>query len=483
MAVGGLDVRSWLLDGLTASREAADALPKLEEEQELRTFLDDKFGIRIPNKRVCKHHSTPWRALCDAYFARHRVCVWKGSRGLAGKTFLLSALGLAEALTLRADVVVLGGSGEQSKRVLASMTDAWSYPSAPTEQIKGDLGRKETTFRAGNSITALLASQASVRGPHPQRLRLDEVDEMAWPIFKAAMGQPMTKRGIEAQTVMSSTHQYPNGTMTKVLSMAAERGWPVHEWCWKETVEPHGWLTRREVEAKRNELTEETWRVEVELGEPSAEGRAINDLSLGKLFDQERGEYAGADGEEVRHLQPAKSNGADATFVHGADWARKQDKTCVVSMRTDVRPFEIAAYQRVNKRPWPVLIQILVDRLAHYTGKACHDATGIGDVIDSLLDPEQTWPIIMVGRDRQDLLTEYVAAIERGEIVGPMIRTAQQEHRWLTQEVLYGTEHPPDTVVAGAMAYRAARLASRDNDWRGQIKDYGVGSEPTWRLN
>jgi hypothetical protein len=39
-----------------------------------------------------------------------------------------------------------------------------------------------------------MASQASVRGPHPHRLRLDEVDEMALDIFDAAMGQTLEGR-------------------------------------------------------------------------------------------------------------------------------------------------------------------------------------------------------------------------------------------------------------------------------------------------
>jgi hypothetical protein len=57
---------------------------------------------------VCPGHSTPWRAFCDAYFARTPVQVWVASRGFGGKSFLLSLLGLVEALTLGADTNLLG---------------------------------------------------------------------------------------------------------------------------------------------------------------------------------------------------------------------------------------------------------------------------------------------------------------------------------------------------------------------------------------
>jgi hypothetical protein len=69
-----------------------------------------------------------------------------------------------------------------------------------------------------------------------QRLRLDEVDELEIQLFDSALGQPMDKRGIRSQVVASSTHQYADGTMTELLRRANERGWPVHEWCWRENI-------------------------------------------------------------------------------------------------------------------------------------------------------------------------------------------------------------------------------------------------------
>ena len=81
-----------------------------------------------------------------------------------------------------------------------------------------------------------------MRGPHLQRLRIDEADEMLLAVLDAAHGQPMDRAGVQAQTVISSTHQHPDGTMTAVLQRAAARGWPVYQWCYRDTLEPHGWL-------------------------------------------------------------------------------------------------------------------------------------------------------------------------------------------------------------------------------------------------
>ena len=142
---------------------------------------------------------------------------------------MLALLGLTEALTLKADVNILGGSGEQSRRVHEAMARLWSAPGAPLELLKSEPGKRETKLRFGNVVQALMASQASVRGPHPQRLRLDEVDEMDLSILDASMGQTMSTQGVPAQTVISSTHQNPDGTMSEILKRAASKGWPVFE--------------------------------------------------------------------------------------------------------------------------------------------------------------------------------------------------------------------------------------------------------------
>jgi len=170
-------------------------------ERTLKEFVYVAFGVTIPDNKICEHHNTPWQAFCDAYFARSPVTVWKASRGFGGKSFLLALLGLVETATLGADVNVLGASGEQSGRVLAHMQRFWNHPNAPRDQLASTVQR-ETRMKNGARVEALMASQTSVRGPHPQRLRMDEIDEMKVELLDAALGQPMSSEKIPAQTVM-----------------------------------------------------------------------------------------------------------------------------------------------------------------------------------------------------------------------------------------------------------------------------------------
>lgn len=258
----------------------------ITSESTLRDFVRLAWGVNIPDKQVCPHHTTPWRAFADAYFARYPVTVWHGSRGFAGKSFTLAALGLTEAVALKADVNILGGSGAQSKRVLEHETNLWHYKNAPRNLLSADAS-SITRLTTGAKIEALMASQASVRGPHPQRLLLDEIDEMELSILEAAQGQPMSKNGIPAQTVMSSTRQYRNGTMQTILERAKEKGWKVYEWCYRETMEPHGWLTQAEIDGKRSEVTDKMWETEYENQEPSSESRIFDNVQIRTITDEE----------------------------------------------------------------------------------------------------------------------------------------------------------------------------------------------------
>lgn len=236
-----------------------------ESDSELWWYVLFMWGVQLPKTAVCPGHQSPFQAFADAYFARHPVNVWKASRGFGGKTFTLSLLGMTELVNLGAFVTILGGSGAQSMRVHETMTELWERPRAPKHLLAKEPTKYDTYLTNGGKVRTLMASQKSVRGAHPQRLRLDEIDEMELGILTAAQGQPMRKKingvWVDTNTVMSSTHQYPDGTMTWALRTAKERNWPVYHWCYRETSDRTGWLDPQEVERKRMEISQYMWCV------------------------------------------------------------------------------------------------------------------------------------------------------------------------------------------------------------------------------
>jgi len=390
------------------------------------------------------------------------MSVWKGSRGLAGKTFLMALLTLVEGLTLKIDVNLLGGSGGQSTLGLRYLNDFLTGSNI----VQGGLATNvshETRLQNGAFLRALMASQTSVRGPHPVRLRLDEVDEMDLDIFDASLGQPMSKNGVLSQVTASSTHQYPDGTMTEVLKRAGAEGWPCYEWCFRESqASPHGWLSQAEVDRKRSQVPKSMWSVEYELQEPSTEGRAIDTASVALMFDRSLGAFEGKEGERIEIEAPVPN----VRYAHGADWARKVDYTDIGTLKLQPKQHILVAFERMRRRPWDLMVERFALRLKRYGGEAAHDATGLGDVVDRMLQltGQKAEPVMFVGRERKDVLSEYVAAVEQREIRAPFIRSMESEHRYCTVDDLYGAGHPPDSVVMGALAYRASRKKRAPKD-------------------
>jgi hypothetical protein len=439
-------LQTWSLNQSVA--DASADIPVIRTDDDLDAFLQDRLGIVLPNVVVCQHrgHSTPWRAFHEAYFGRTEVAVWKASRGFGGKSFTLGLLAWTEAVTLRADVNVLGGSGEQSARVVEALDTFWSHPAAPRSALASDsTTAPKQRLIWGNVVRALKASQTSVRGPHPQRLRCDEVDEMDVRILKSALGQPMSKGPVLSQVVLSSTHQYPDGTMTDVLTWAVDKGWPVHEWCYRETLEPHGWLTRTEVERKRATMTQLDFDTEVEMQEPNPADLAFNRDAVNASF------VPGAfeDGPEP-----------GARYAHGADWGKKTHVCAFASLKLLVDQVALVAFQTMARQGWPVLTATFEAQVQRFGGgEAWHDGTGIGDVIGDYLTIPATG-LIMVGMARKQLFEDLIMAIEGGEVLIPDIPETRKLKRVLqlcTRANLFGDDHPPDEIVGLAMAYRAAR--------------------------
>lgn len=508
---------------------------------------------------------------CDGFLVHN-------SRGFGGKSFLLATLGLTEAIILGANVTILGGSGAQSQNVHKYMQKFWTKPFAPKNLLKSDPTKMKTELRNGAEISALLASSTSVRGPHPARLRLDECDEMDVSILDAALGQPMDQNGIKAQTVLSSTHHYPDRTMTEILARAREKGWAVYEWClggghtkircssgWKDItevtpedeimtrsgwakvqhvtktgVEPclrvllsnkkalvctdshkvlrfdgswveakslqprdklwgineageheevtiesihdlglslpvydigvheahelvaegvvvhncyrenmgeDGWLTREEIDRKKALVPEIMWQTEYELQEPSVEGRAFSAGKVEASFTPSLGEFS-SDYIRIEEPQP------NSTYITGVDWAKSQDYTIILTFKADDTPWVLVCAERMQRKPWPVLLEVVKNRIREYPGACVHDATGLGAVLDDYLDDLRSAGEVLTGRNRVGLFSDYVAAIESGNILGPRISWVYDDHRYCRVADLWGEGHPPDSVVAGALAWR-----------------------------
>lgn len=424
------------------------------------------FGVQIPRIQVCPDHVAPFDAFAEAYFGNEDNWVlWYGSRG-TGKSLMLALLALTKSAVAEINVVLLGGSMAQSNNVHEHVTNLLDHDTAPVHTVSNQI-KTELTFHAGNWVRPIPASQKTVRGPHPQMTLLDEIDEMERAIYDAAMGQALEKenaRGVKVRemVVASSTWQNPVGTFQEVRDEALSKGMPIRTWCYREVLKteenPSGWMDPAFIERKRKSVPAEMFRVEYELGEPAGDARAIDSQ---KLIDSLRDlevvdeHHKGSD-DMWRFAYPETAG----TYAAGADWAKEKDKTVITVCRTDVRPRQVVYVRRMNRRPWPEMIKAFDDVTLEYQAVSAHDGTGIGNVVNDMID-ERTYKVVMVGRDRVLLLTEYIAALENGEYALPRKSPLFASHKAATVNDVYSTGtgrkyHLPDDVAAMAIMHRAA---------------------------
>jgi hypothetical protein len=441
---------------------ALDRLPA--DDDELYHLVTALWGVVIPRHTVCPEHVAPFEVFADAYFNRgdDSITLWHGSRGLSGKSFMLSILGLTKAFLLGTDVNLLGGSLAQSTNIHEHMRSAMESSSAPKYMIETE-AQYLIKLSNGARIRPLTASQKTVRGPHPPFLLLDEIDEMDINILDAALGQPMPQKNylgdiIKPYTVLCSTWQNPEGTFTEVRRRFEERGLPIKTWCYRESANPiDGWLTEETIESKKREISKEMWRVEYELGEPSIGNRAFDSDAIEKTF---AGEFAPVyeknikDYEEYVLEEPKHNN----RYVAAADWAKEQDYTVITVMNVTERPFTLAYFLKLNRRPYPYMVGRFNEAIMKYSASALHDRTGLGNVVNDYLDIRANG-FTMTGEKRDAMLAEYVSAIEKGEMEFPKITSVYLSHKYCRVGDLYDRSkdyHLPDDVCSLALAYRAS---------------------------
>ena len=455
-----------------------------QTDDELHLLIRAMFGINLPRVKVCPDHVAPFTAVADAYFARPPgYAVWYASRG-SGKSLALAVLGLTKTLVLDVDTTILGGSMTQSQNVATHMNDLLHFKRAPVYALKGgstDKGVTATqiTTSTGKRVRPIPASQTTVRGPHPPLSLLDECDEMDLAIFDAAMGQAMEQlntRGelISEYIVASSTWQNVDGTFAEIMERARRKNHPIHTWCWRELLAPHGWMSQRFIDQKRNAVSAEMWRTEYELNEPSGASRAFDLDAVERYFvPYQAPTHQRVEDNDCEWTWEEPVSGG--LYAVGADWAKEKDKTVVACIRYDVFPRRLVYLRRVNRQSYRAMIAGFDEVVNRYNAVAKHDKTGLGNVVHDFseaMDDGTSSGFNFAGRaKRSEMLLGYITDFEGGGYRLPKpavdlsrendaLREFYKAHRATTTADVYGNHkwdsHLPDDVAAMGLAHMAA---------------------------
>jgi hypothetical protein len=447
-------------------------------EDELDAVVRTLFGYKIPRHKVCPDHDAPFDAFAQAYFRRDPQVLIRGSRGLSGKSRLLSVLGVTFAVVDGAEATILGGSLAQSRNVHDTIRSVIEYRGFNPAWLSAPPTNTMIRFANGATLQPLTASQRTVRGPHPPVLIGDELDEMDPEIWESAKGQPMDQRNyrdelLEGITIAASTLQYADKTMQMEIERFEEMGLPVYNWCYQDTNNPiDGWLSDSQIERKRREVSAERWRVEYDLGEPSIGNRAFSSEEVEAMFidpvkDAARfaelwaitdpNDFTLRNSKEYQeyHFEDYRM---DREYVIGADWAKERDRTVITVYDATFTPARVVHWVRFHHLSWPVMVKKFNDLAQAYRCgySAIHDATGVGNMVNDYVD-ERAEGFIMAGQARDEMLYDYIAAVEHGKVIAPRVKEFYRATLYASTEDMFsrGKEfHLPDEVCSMALGWR-----------------------------
>ncbi len=270
------------------------------DKGELLKFIQAFWGVRIPSAKVCPDHTPPADYVAASFLEETMDCICWANRG-GGKTWSGALVTWLDSVFKdNCETKILGGSGEQSLRMYEHIknfiTPDFQY------LVDGEALRTRTRLINKSNIQILTASTKSVRGPHPQKLKLDEIDEFEDKIYEASLLIPKSAHGVKASVQIYSTMHKAYGLMNKVIAEAAESGYRIFKWCVFDVMEKcvgrdcdscelwedcqgraknaDGFYPIEDAISAKRKVSRETWECEMLCSMPSQGGLIYKEFDL-----------------------------------------------------------------------------------------------------------------------------------------------------------------------------------------------------------
>jgi hypothetical protein len=119
-------------------------------------------------------------------------------------------------------------------------------------------------------------------------------------------------------------------------------------------------------------------------------------------------------------------------------------------------PVRVVHWTRMRRHPYPVMIGRFNTLMKEYNAEGIHDATGLGAVVADYID-RRARGFQMIGMQRDNMLSEYIAAVENDKWRAPRVGVFYKNHLYASVDSLYarGKEfHLPDEICSMALVWR-----------------------------
>ena len=221
-------------------------------DEELDDFIRIALGISIPREVVTPGHRSPFEFVADLFFERVKNALGFANRS-GGKTLSVAILNFLDMLFKpQCEIASAGAVKEQAEKCYRYFREFMERPWCANlnrryEEVTGrplfsprDSIAARTIFGNAARLEVITGSEKGLRGPHPNKARIDEIDLMEWSVLQTGLSMAKGSDGIRGQNVFTSTRQYQHGPMGRLLEEASEKGIRVYEWDVWEILEKCG---------------------------------------------------------------------------------------------------------------------------------------------------------------------------------------------------------------------------------------------------
>jgi len=185
--------------------------------------------------------------------------------------------------------------------------------------------------------------------------------------------------------------------------------------------------------------------------------------------------------DEDRKIQSWLDPDADEkTVVIGTDWAKRQDYYVSIAIDVTSDIPKVVGFQRTTGISYKKCVGLLYKFASEFEEVSAirHDRTGVGDVIDELLEPlpYPIEPVVFSNTSKSNMVEAYMVGLEESEIILPNWNELLKEHdnfdvtttsMGLPKYAASGSGHD-DIIMAMILAYYAV-CEMRDNDFSVKI--------------
>ncbi len=311
----------------------------------------------------------------------------------------------------RAMVLVVSRDQDAAGHFLATVLDILDSLAEPPDFTRR--GVFEAQLKNGSRILSQAATGKAGRGV---RATLVVCDEFAFMDYDAAIFRavsPTIARG--GRLIVISTPNGQNNLFFRLWHGNEGGDWSRHRVHWSDcpAFDP-AWFER-----ERPNYTARDWAQEFDLDFVASGGAAFRPEDVDAMADGWQG------------YQPRKDDERFAIYVTGVDVGRKHDATVLITLRTDRRPFQIVAFERLVGCPYAQQQALIEARAEAYGGKVIVESNGIGDPVLEALHCYAD-PFVTTQQSKAHGLTRLIQLVEQRQIKGdiPELLSELRSYEW-----------------------------------------------------